>query len=89
MNISEWLSDGLLEMKELVVDFFTQTLKGAGTFACDIACVGIVVYATIYAFKVITCPAHDKPKFSLIEQGMYLSVAYFISRLMSLLIPCM
>lgn len=83
------IDDFFLTIGDKVVNYLSLMFRNAGMITCDLICTGIVIYTVVCAFKIITCPAHQKPKFSLIEHGTYLTVAYFISRLMSLVIPCL
>lgn len=92
MALGDWFASQGDALKQWVIDGIMDFLKLTGAFACDIICVGIVTVGVVCAFKIIVQPAHpkdeNKGKYSLIEGSSYMCIAYFIARLMNIVLQC-
>ena len=78
----------LLDIKHDIILRIGSWSLGVGSVMCDLICVGIVVYACLVAFKIMTNGvfSEDKPS-KLIDQSFYLSIGYFIARIFSNVLP--
>ena len=78
----------LLDIKNEILSKFISWSFNIGSVVCDIICVGILVYACVVAFKIMSDGvfSEDKPS-KLVDQTMYLSIGYFIARVFSNILP--